>query len=402
MPFSDNAQAANFVPDNILVGGAPTVSGVPQCELGYAFYNGLGCTVTIVTRTGVQLQIPPDHSARGIRGFVVRSTYRTDHGVIVNTHDLLNDEGLKTSKEAAALESVLFTDKVRIGRGIRPTAILDYVISKAEFDRNGGSVYLTNLDLTLSTLNVNYVPKHPYSLVGQRQALADGNMTLMEGRAFGYEIRIVDRDGRFGDRFVNIAGEVYQILASRDDELRDGVYLVSPTPANGESGFTQPRSVYYSFEEAEKSLFLYRNFTDAKTLGDPDSQRERELKDWGHRLKEDELRNKEERQRRELELDQSRREIEREREAARQRQLDAEERIRLHDTALREREANLAREEHAYKTRELELKRLNLELKEELDRRSATRKDTAEMVKYIPAIIAGIGAIFMAIKTISK
>lgn len=401
MPFPDNAQAANFVPDTILVGGAPTVSGVPQVDLGYAFYNGLGCTVTIVTRTGVQLQIPPDVSAR-TRGFVVRSSYRTEHGVIVNTHDLLNDEGLKTSKEAAALESVLFTDKVRVGRGLRPTAIVDYVITRAEFDRNGGSIYLTNLDLTLSTLNVNYVPKHPYSLVGQRQALVDGNMTLNKGQAFGYEIRIVDRDGRFGDRFVNIAGSVYQIHTSRDDELRDGVYLVSPTPANGDIGFTQPRSVYFTFEEADQALQLYRTYNDAKTYGDPDKQRDRELKEWAHRLKEDELRSKDDRQRRELELDRDRRAIEADREAAKLRQLDAEERIRLHDTALREREANLARQEHEYKVRELELKRLNLELKEELDRRSTTRKDTSEMIKYIPAIIAGIGAIFMAIKTISK
>jgi hypothetical protein len=310
----------------------------------------------------------------------------------------LNDQGLKTSKEATAIEQALYREEVRIGRGRREVATVDYVLNKQDFDRNGGSVYLTNLDLTVSTLNQNYVPKHPYSLVGQRLRLIDGNMALKGGVGLAYEIRIVDRNNRFGDRFINIAGTVYRIVASPDAELQDGVYLTSNIPANGTNDVDMPRSLYYSFEEAVKELRLYNTYNEAKTLGDPDAERDRELKDWAHRLKSEEHLQRQEKLRRESEADSSKRELEREREAVRILQQGYEERARLHEAAMRERGHNLDRQEHEFKLKELELRKENLHLKEALERKSQNRKDLAETVKYLPLVITGLGAVWAVIQ----
>lgn len=380
---SEKQRAANFVPSQILSGGDLTKYGKAQCELGFEFYNGLAEEITVVSRTGVQLIVPPLLGAR-THAFVIRSTYGAEQRVIVNTHGLLNDEGPTTSLEAQRIEQALFRDDMRIGRAFYHKANVDYLITREDFDQNGGYLYLSNLDLTLSALNSNYAPKHPYSRAGMREIMLERDRALSRGEGLSYQIRIVDRHGRFGNRFVNLNGEVFHVKTTHDSDALDGVYLITSKPSKGNLSAGAPRSEYYTFEEAAKQLRLYNTYNEAATLGDPDSVFKRELDERAHQIKLEEHNFREEKLKRDREWGEQQRAWEREREAAKV-------------EAARREEALTAREQ-AYELRKTELERRSLQLKSELEERSFNRKENLEILKHIPALISGIAAIYFAVK----
>lgn len=387
----DLIRASNFVPETLIAGGLGSVPASPQAHLNLGFYNGLSVPVTVITRTGVRYTIPFCQGAT-FRGFVIRSSYRWGHGVKVDTHELLNDQGLTTSQEASLLDQQLRRDNPRIHRAYEPDGVLDYLISAREFEQMGGSVYLENLDLTLSVNEGPYVPSHPFSLAGIRKQLAAG-VLAEEAKGLSYGIRIVDRLGRFGDRYVNIGGEVFQIRAERNNnEPADGVYAVSQLPAAGMGQVPeQGRCVHYRFEDADKALQLYTTYNDAKTLGNPQDVYKRDLEERAHRLKLEDLDFKERKAKWERESDERKRVFETEQHEAKMRLMKREDQVR-------DREHNLTIQEQDFRYREAQLKRDTLELKDRLDNRSMDRKETIEILKHIPLLITGIGGIVLAIK----
>jgi len=362
-----------------------------DAKFGFEFYNGLGTPVTVSLRTGVRFVIP--HVPGGpTHGFLIRNRYdASGQDVKVDVHELLNDQGRNTSPEAnLLLNSPLLTAEQS---GKRHTA-MDYTLSLEEFENNGGSIYLTNLDISLSILNPAYASPHPYSTVGGRNELLLRDIEEMD-RGILYRIRIIDRGGVFGDRFVNLNGEVYHVRHERDANLKDGVYALGHAPATGEFAMGGPRTDFFTFEEADKALRLYRTYLDAKTLGDPDSQYKREVDEQKHSntMRELELRAEK------LELDQQHanrmRELEREREEAKSRLLQKE-------NELKDREFILQQLEQAFKIREKELAREHLYLKDLYETRGNNRKESLEWLKYGSALITGLGALYAVYKKVTS
>lgn len=363
----------------------------PDAGLAYEFFNGLGRAVTVSLRTGVRYVIP-SIPGTPFRGFLVRTRYEArGFEVKVDAGDLSNDLGRKSSVEAELLvKSRLFNAPSQQ----QQVASLDYVISPEEFDLNGGSIYLSNVDLCLSSLNPAYASPHPYSLVGGR------NETLlqeMESMPHGllYRIRIIDQHGRYGDRYINLNGEVFQIRHERDTDLRDGVYALGHNPATGEFEMCGPRTLFFEFETADKELRLYRSHLEARTLGDPDSSYKRELDRVKHdnAVREQEL--KAERLQQEFDHAQRVRELERERE-------EAKARFQQKEDQLKEREFILSNMEHLHRIREQELKKENMVIKDIFDHNATRRKETIEILKYAPALITGLGALYTVYKKVTS
>lgn len=401
MSGEHRVSAREFVPDAIHAGPSPSVQGIAQYELGYSFYNGLGCTVTLVTRSGLKIRIPPLAGTRLHGAFVVRASYGSrqnygvGYGVIVDTGDLLNDEGLTTSKEAQVLETALGKEEMKLSKNHPSSGMVDYFFSIDDLNRSSGALYCPPLDLVISNLNPHFVPKHPQSRIGQRETLADENMSPETTSGFTYRIRIIDRHQQFGDRFVNVGGEVYLIRTEVDTKLSDGVYLISQVPATGIADIQLPRSVFYKFDEAEQKLKLYRTYTDARTLGDPKTEREQQLAERAHqiRLEESDLRMI--RLRADREIEASKREFEREREASKHALLQREENLKVMEQVFREKQRQ-------FEIEEAELKRSTMLLKDQLDRKSTSRKEVLETLKYVPAFISGVAAVYAVIKTFKK
>lgn len=388
---SEKARPSAFVPKVILSGGeAGRYGPSPQTALGFEFHNGTGEDVTIVTRTGVQIEIPPLRGAR-FHHFAIVSKYRLGFNVNVDTSGLLNDEGHKTSLEAEKIDGALFRDGIRPGQGLAPEAEIEYRISRQEFHEHGGSLYLPNLDLCLSVLNRHYVPRHPFSKAGLRQAMIENDPFLSRGEGLSYQIRIVDSRDQFGHRYVNVGGKVYLIRPTRHSDVADGVYVSRPVPAAGETPMLLPQSDYYSFEEADEALRLYKTFMEAKTHGDPQVEYKRELDERNHQLKREKQDWDQLAHERNVEWETQKRAWEREREEAKREQAQREE-------ELKRRDAELSRMEHDYSLREAQIKRDTLLLKEVFDERNHRRKELIEVLKYVPALVTGVGAIFAAYK----
>lgn len=391
MAHENAPRAANFIPDATAPGTIRIGQLPAQTELGYEFYNGLACPITVVNRAGVQIIIPPLHGAK-LNAFVIRSTYLFGLQVKVDTHGLLNDQGRTSSKEAELLEKNLFRESdERIVRGWRTPSSLDYSITREDFRNNGDVLYLQNVDLTLSALNPSYAPKHPYSIKGVRELLEGTDSILQRQSGLSYRIRIVDPQGKFGPRFVNLAGEVYQINSVIDSEVGDGVYLTSPIPANGANGVILPRSEYYTFEEAEKLGLFYTTFNEARTLGNPQDVYKRDIEDQKHRLVTQDNEYKREKAEYEQNNERERRLFERERDEEKKRQ-------QVLDADLERRETELRTLEAVFKAKEQESKIAGAVLRERFEESSSGRKEFMEILKNIPTLITGLGALYLAVK----
>ena len=394
MPSERTTRATDFVPNVILSGNEVGNYGpCPQSVLSFEFHNGTGEDITVVTRTGVQIQIPPLRGAR-FHNFVIVTKYAAGFNVFVDTGGSSYDQGHSSSLEAKKIESAVF--KTEYGQsGSRNTATVEYQISRQEFAESGGSLYLPNLDLLVSSLSYKYVPHHPFSKAGVRQTMIDNDPLLNSNEGLSFNVRIVDKLARFGDRFVNIDGKVYRIRAIRESQVADGVYVVSHVPASGNHDYLIPKAEYYTFEEADKALSLYLTYNEAKTLGNPQDVYKRELDERNHQLKIQQQDWEREKFDRERELAEARRLFEEERDRIKREQMAREEEIRQrqHVLDVLERDAAITKAQYERDT---------LFVKETLEARSARRKETIEVLKYVPAVIAAVGAIYAAYKKLKS
>lgn len=358
----------------------------------YEYSNGLGVPVTVVTRQGLRVELPSSNNPRK-SDFVVRVRVTMGKGVNVNIDDLLNSSssGSRTTGEVIRSGGV----EERFGR-IRYE--LDYRVAQKEITDLGGSLYLSNLDIVVTTVQGHRGSKHPFSDVGVRNQMVEESEKVNCPGHFSYSLRIIDSNTRYGARYVNINGEVYKVPAERSSYKIDGVYLITSGPVAGDVNNPKPVCERYEFEEAEEKLRLYKTAEEARTFGDELSERKKELSELTLTLKEKEQKLRNERLERDFNYEQSRHELMREREEEETKRKDAEARSQARMVELKEEIAEL---EHRRNTENIRQKREYEEQKSAYDQRSMERKDNHEIVKFIPAVITGVAAIFIAFSKLS-
>ncbi len=256
---------------------------------------------------------------------------------------------------------------------------LEYSLTLLELKNYGGTVYYGELDLVVSLNPPETVIPHPHSERGRRASIATISASDKDPKAFGYSILTVDNFSQYGPRFINIGGNVYRVNPVQDFAHKDGVYLTSDRPVNGDLFMPIVENVHYSFEAAEEALGLYKTHEEAETLGDLGTARKEVLakleqanlvmsKDLAHLKQRQSIEQAEaDRQRQEMEAAHNR------------------EKLTLQET--------LATKEAAWKEQEIQAEKRKAELKEFYENRSLARKDSSEVIKVIPAIILGIGTI---------
>ena len=96
---------------------------------------------------------------------------------------------------------------------------------------NEGVVYLEEFDLTVMyglTIDEMAGIYHPYSLAGYAfksfQQVKDENPNLRKGD-FTFNIRIVDNSEQFGSRWILIDDQPFCIVACKDSQVTDGIYV---------------------------------------------------------------------------------------------------------------------------------------------------------------------------------
>ena len=338
-----------------------------QIEKRISYFNHTRTPITIVERNGLKftLQQSPDLFCSD---FIVRVEYFFTHPVVPSL-----TKALSMVSDTHTQDMRMFKDAFNNALNNRePNGIrfhLDYPIDTDCFRRNGGTFYVDELDIVLSTADVYDAPHHPYSPEGRDIKRID-YMTTEQG--FMYYVEIVDNTGTSGCRYMNFSGAIHELFPIKDNERQNGVYITSPVPVTREGEYAPITTRKHNLADME-ALGIFTTYEKAVFLGDLSSQKKEELL----RLEHDLTKSKKEltllAQQHEKEVAGMNRQIE---------TLKLENEKHERQLARMKEDSDIAR----------------MQIKDEYEQRSLARKDTSESIKHLPLIVTGIGAAIMALR----
>lgn len=388
--YIHHPEAINALADILQQPFNPSSGEGSPCRMEKEFFNGLSEPVTIVGREGVPVTINPMRIEYS-NTFLVRFAFTYSRSVKIDIERLSNAK-CETSR---ALRDAIRHGSVKEGAFGKMVASITYSVSKDQLKAGGGSLYLTNLDIVVSTMQGHYVPRHPHNLDGIRNYLVGREETINTVGSFGYAIQIVDNEGIYGKRYININKEIYEISPIVDRGRLSGVYHAKTAPIGDNGVVPPPIAQLYSFDEAEQYLGFFKTIEEARILGDISEEQRRELEERALQLKRDLAEfnaaklNQDrafDEQKRVFELDRLHEEEARRTRENEWKRQEAEQSIRL--MRLKEEIATL---EH---NRSID----SLTRKDHYEERSYSRKDSSEFFKWVPGLIGAGAALFLALR----
>lgn len=341
----------------------------------YAYQNGLSFDVNIIFRNGMAFTIPKTNIKwRPCNDFTIFVKYKFRNSVKIDVHHLLDVVDDKSVYKQIRTAFQNANNNVVVNGN---EAIVAYHVSVESFRESNGSLYIEDLDITLTYDESGNIARtvHPYSREGV-------HMRNQQEKAAGYNYRIVinDPDNIHGHRFINIRGLVFKVKAAVDYGKESGVYF---TYTDEEDKDVEQ---YFSFEEADEALMMYKTASDAKVFGNILESRKREIEEKQHEQRLQILSLESENARLKVESERTIASIKEERarqDAAYNKLLsEHKERELVFQAELRKLEAKYA-EEKAHRDDYLN------KLKLKYETASLDRKDTSEFIKWLPVIITG-------------
>lgn len=363
-------------------------AGLAHFKINTRFINNMRKFVRLQFRSGLEMTVP----------VVDARSPRANDGEFVIQHELVVDiAGIEqmrsyfaTVTDERTLTLQMFRDSFlrqyqESKHQTKPiVCALDYVVTEKDLNDLNGMFYHDALDIAMKLGDAPFTLPHPQSPEG-RIATTENEASIWRNRlGFIFSIEIIDSLGKYGDRYISICNQVYKISAKTDNNKPDGIYVISSKPTNGRLTSEMVTTMQYPFEDAEKRLGLYPTYEQAATFGDQAAARKREIAELEHTIqlaKQQALLDKVEADKLIAERDRHLRDLEYERSIHRQQMEDLQ-----------------ARQEHLL---EMERQRMRMEYekrKDDYDKKSTDRKDSSELLRFLPHVLAAIGAILMAYK----
>lgn len=277
------------------------------------------------------------------------------------------------------LELIQVSISKALNSGLRTTSIcVDHNVN-IKLLQKSFYLYVKEVDVMLHLGHYNPLQPHPFSKEGE--VIYNYRNLLEQNTISGVFVELVDNDNNVSSRYMYMAKRLIEVPSHSDTTKESGVY-VTELSGNGTID-----STYYSYEDSEEALGMYKTKEEAVSGGNPDLINRIEFK----RLDEELIKSKQD-------LERSKNEYKHQ-ELTRKEQIDK----LKHDQEIA---MGLLKERLSVQDEELVLrKRENDELKDiydkrkmvrddYYDRRSHERKDSSELIKYVPAVlVAAIGAI---------
>lgn len=351
-----------------------------QCDLFIhtRYFNHTGRTVRMGWRNGVIIDVIP-RSDRINQTFSVRQElYMTDNlkGAVRNR--LISHEGLQSEDFKRFKKHFMDCYQTQTS-GI--TMKFEHVVTPEMLKEHDGSLYVSELDIILSTRQDN-IPLHPFCL----EALSRPVKHVRTITESGLGVVIVDNKEMIGSRFVRLMGKVVKIEPIKNSLKPDGIYLTFRGMVENARDDLQDMIDYIKPEEIEEAGWFFRSFAEAHNAPERDVELNYELKELdfqGKRLAAETSVTKSSHDIEKLELERINAELTR-------RNEEMERNHRIYEQELQRR---FAREDHESKLEQLRSKDL-------YEHRSNTRKDTSEFVKFLPTLLMGAGAAFAVIRSL--
>lgn len=344
------------------------------------YVNYLPIPITVVDRSGFRHIVPSTHNSTE-ELFIVRQEIRVRHDCVGQLRKLLSCTNTNTNHDLNLIKTI-FLDKQeqRYYNGF--VVYLDYKLDLDTLKINGGNLYVKSRDIIVSTMDVQNAPSHPFAedTIDENVILGNDNLDQDLGSP-SFKLEIIDNNDEIGQRYVSILGEVHAVKPKTDLKRHSGIYVtgLEPNVING-LGYSLIQKKY-TVQEAEEHLGVYKTRDLARSAGDLKEVRREELVRLEHTnavLKQ--------------EVTSQKQKFDAEMQAVQhQRSMDELQ----HQVLVNKLEREKDQIEHV---RELE----RSERKEYYDRVSSTRKDVSEIIKFLPHIVIGIGAIVIAVKKMQK
>ena len=337
------------------------------------YINNLGVDVVVLDRRGVEFKIPSrfNNNSR-LLDFKIIENYQFIEGVVVNFSENEEDEDIVKYRQNL-LDSLQMDSKAQ--RTTRK-AIVETSFKKTDLNMHNNAVYIKEHDIVVYVPRIGITVIHPTTV-----SLILNGLTLQNRNTndFNFSIKINDPRNMIGNRYLNISGVVYEIVPSRDPAQIEGV-VVSSTNAEGELCH-----VPMSLEEFEKNIKSYRSYEEAELLGNLEEKAKQELTKElellkhnnaaeAEKLKASSLQHQAEADRAKQELASSQTEL---------KNLEAK-----HKKEMELLNSQLDREKS-------QMEWQSLQRKNYYEERSYDRKDTSELIKFLPMVIgAGLVLLF--------
>ena len=252
---------------------------------------------------------------------------------------------------------------------------IDHVIDFEEIRKHGGNGYFEDFDIILSTRQDN-IPAHPNFNTPVNQEGMDA-----AGNTFGLDLYIVDKNRKLGERFIVVAGLPRKIDVRNLPLVNDGLYI--RFYGNKEGGDEKSR---YDLDDVDRLVWVHKTKEEAANSSDKAIFGTEEARQVDTINK----RNSAEFVERRGHYDVLKLEMEKE--------------VQIHNRELALQADRLAQEQASSKAAIEQLdnqhKAENLRMKDYYEARSSTRKDSSELIKYIPAALAGVITAFIAFKAV--
>lgn len=357
-----------------------------NCTVSMSYYNHLGYSVSVLDINNISTSIPTMTSPTGEPVFIVEYRIGFTSDVNLNWDTVLNEN--TTNPTINAIKAIVKDNAVKLST-IGNEYIIEYVIRHSTLSKNNFAIYYSDLNIVLAKTDKVYNLVHPLSAVGQNLVVTLGeNVT-----GFQYRVIINDPYNEYGERYVNINGAVFKVRRTVDHLIKPGVYVHGNDQCGDNGQFvTGIGNDYYTFAEADQSIPLYGTVHLAASLGDMNYKQTQEIKEQESEVKSRlaELGLKK------IEMETKLKNMEYKHKTD-QMKLEAEN-LRLKDELerekqLREEQANRAKHEYESQARED---------KAYYERRSYERKDTNELLKWIPAVLTGVLTIATMIMKLSS
>lgn len=368
--------------------GQPNVVNRPIKDIKHevitSYRNYLTYPVTVADRSGLPVRIDIASGINLNLSFVIEKRYRLFEATYAEVrafHDTLTEENQHAH---AILKPQVESDQREFRHGTYDI-VIEYIISEQRMDKMSRNCYLDELDLLIYYSDIPMAPFHPYSAKGK----ANTNEEIA-GPGFIYRVTINDPHSEFGDKFINIGGQIFRIIATSDPLKPSGVYLYSTKPVGTETFDTTVIETRYDFNEVKEYIPLYNNVEDARTLGDIVTEKKRELEEMTHKhrlsVSEMEHKRKVEQLQHEQEILTLKRQLELAETESKQRAAFVKETLTSMDT------------DEAYRKRIYEKDRSDRSEREsfekyERERRANFRKELLDALKWVPPLIIGIATL---------
>lgn len=346
-----------------------------QYSVSYHFTNYTDMPLTVNHNNFVRASLQPkQEKARtpqklGFLRVFVQYSYKVDEVNLHATH-------LKYATTEWELEDIRYVRRgpkefekahnealsfINGARGRNANFVIVYDVSVSRIRKNAGKVFLPEADIMISD-NADMELYHPNSHMGRIQIHDRQSIVKRAGR----ELWINDPRRVFGDKWININGEVFKIKADHYTDVKEGVAVTDSAKYNFKTGKLQPAQMLnLTFEEADKLLGMYNTAEEARVQGDLKSVREKEAQELKHK----------------------------------RHQLETETEIKVAEMKrlLVEEKAKNDRLENKLAAEKIERDEKAAKMKSEYERKSHYRKSSLELLKWLPAFIVGCIGLYKSI-----